>query len=535
MSTAKPQASTQGTKRRALLSVFDKTGLVNFAVALRELGFELVASGGTSSELRAHSVAHHTVESVTGAPEMLHGRVKTLHPKIHGGILANRAVEADLEDLRVNEIDAFHLVVCNLYPFTSNPSVDLIDVGGPTMVRAAAKNHEHVAIVVDPADYAAVIDELRSEIPRAETSAPGLSLVTRHRLARKAFAHTASYDAAIVTWFDNDVLAADELNAPGGLPPTLHLSLERADSLRYGENPHQSGARYRATGIPGCLDGAIQHGGKELSYLNVYDVDAAWRLVHDLAAVADDAAAVAIIKHANPCGTAVASDIATAYRLAHECDPVSAFGGVVASSRVVTEQMAEDLAPVFTEVVVAPGFDPKALALLTARKNLRVIEAPAPDAALFTVRSIAGGYLLQTRDEVIADVMNRESWTAPTDSQPDDDILADLILAWTVCAHVSSNAIVIGSRSQAVGIGAGQQSRVDAAKIAVTKAGARALGGVAASDAFFPFRDGLDVLADAGVRAVIQPGGSVRDDEVIAAANERGIAMVLTGRRHFRH
>ena len=515
--------------KRALLSVYDKTGIVDLAQSLRALGFSLVSSGGTSSALAKAGVEHLSVEDVTGFPEMLDGRVKTLHPAIHGGILARRDLPEHLAAIAEHGIDTIDLVVCNLYPFSSDPSVELIDIGGPSMLRSAAKNHEAVGVVVDPSDYSLVV---------AELSAGGgvLSQSTRTRLARKAFAHTSAYDAAIVAWLDT---RTDD-SATGGFPPTIGLALEHAQTLRYGENPHQSGARYRFVGATSWWDTAVQHGGKELSYLNVYDADAAWRLVHDLGAagstLGDDAApAVAIIKHANPCGAAVADDIATAYRLAHLCDPVSAFGGIVAINRRVPITLAEQLAPVFSEVVIAPGYDDDALELLLAKKNLRVLTASAPGTSKYVVRSIDGGLLVQTPDLATDDLARGEDWTVVTERAPSDREWLDLRAAWTVCAHVSSNAIVIGAEGQAFGIGAGQQSRVDAAEIAVRKAADRAIGGVCASDAFFPFRDGLDLVAKAGVKAVIQPGGSVRDNEVIAAANEHGIAMVFTGRRHFRH
>jgi phosphoribosylaminoimidazolecarboxamide formyltransferase/IMP cyclohydrolase len=381
------------------------------------------------------------------------------------------------------------------------------------MVRASAKNHAHVGVVVDPSDYEGVLDELRAD--------GSLGAPTRRALARKAFAHTAAYDAAIVTWFD---AAADE---PAVLPPTMHLALERAQDLRYGENPHQQGARYRRIGARSWWDEAVQHGGKELSYLNLFDTEAAWRLVHRF-----DGPAAVIVKHANPCGVAVADDIVTAYQRAHACDPVSAFGGIVALNRVVTRPLADALAPVFTEVVVAPGFEPDALEVLLAKKNLRVMTAPAPTTPALDVRAIDGGLLVQQTDPVSLD---QASWRVVTTVAPTVEQLADLSFAWSVCAAVSSNAIVLAADGQAVGIGAGQQNRVDSARIASDKAAGRAVGGVCASDAFFPFRDGLDVVAQAGVRAVIQPGGSMRDDEVIAAADEHGIAMVLTGQRHFRH
>jgi phosphoribosylaminoimidazolecarboxamide formyltransferase/IMP cyclohydrolase len=380
------------------------------------------------------------------------------------------------------------------------------------MVRAAAKNHAGVGIVVDPADYTAVLDELRR--------AGALGAATRRALARKAFAHTAAYDAAIVAWLDGP---------DAGLPPTLHLSLERAQELRYGENPHQVGARYRRMGATGWWDDAVQHGGKALSYLNLFDTEAAWRLVHDLGT---DAPAAAIIKHANPCGVAIAGDIATAYVRAHECDPVSAFGGIVAVNRVVPVALAEAIAGVFTEVVVAPGYEGDALEVLAARKNLRVLEAPPPGTEALDVRSIDGGLLVQEVDRFVAD---RSTWRVAGRTQPTREQWRDLELAWRVCAHVTSNTIVLVADGQAVGIGAGQQNRLDAARIAAEKAAGRAKGGAAASDAFFPFRDGLDACASAGVAAVIEPGGSVRDDEVIAAADEHGIALVFTGERHFRH
>ena len=509
------------SRHRALLSVYDKTGIEALAAGLVELGFELVSSGGTSTVLGAAGIAHLSVEDVTGFPEMLGGRVKTLHPRLHAGILADRSVAEHVETIAAHDIAPIDLVVCNLYPFRSNPSIELIDVGGPSMVRAAAKNYAHVGVLVDPSAYESVLAELRG-------AGGVLSDATRRQLARDAFAHTAAYDAAIVTWFD----APD----PGGVgdvefPSSLHLSLEHAQSLRYGENPHQQGARYRFEGQQSWWDSAIQHGGKELSFLNVFDADAAWRIAHELG----EGPAVAIIKHANPCGAAVAGDIATAYRHAHLCDPVSAFGGVVAINRVVPVELATSLADVFTEVVIAPGYDPEALAVLTAKKNLRVLTATAPQTPRFTVRSVDGGLLLQDPDDVLKDIEAHASWKVVTKATPTATQWRDVLFAWAVAAHVSSNAIVIANDGQAVGIGAGQQSRVDAASIAVRKAADRARGGVCASDAYFPFRDGLDLVAAAGVSVVVQPGGSVRDAEVIAAADGHGIAMVMTGVRHFRH
>ena len=498
--------------RRALLSVYDKTGLADLAGHLAELGWELVSSGGTAAALGDAGVPVVAVEDVTGFPEMLGGRVKTLHPRLHAGILADRSRPEHMATIEEHDIAPIDLVVCNLYPFRSDPSVELIDVGGPSMVRAAAKNHDAVTVVVDPADYGAVVAELRA----TGDVSPG----TRRRLAAAAFAHTAAYDAAIAAWLSGG--HDDEL------PATLCLEAHRAQELRYGENPHQAGARYRLAGAASWWDGATQRGGKQLSYLNLYDTEAAWRLVHELG----DGPAAVVVKHANPCGAAVAADVTTAYRLAHECDPTSAFGGIVALNRPVPLPLAEALAPVFTEVVVAPGFDPAALAVLTEKKNLRVLEAPEPGNDRLHVRSIDGGLLVQQADPVSTDT---SSWRVVTRRVPTEAEWRDLVLAWVVAARTTSNTIVLAADGQAVGIGAGQQSRIDAARIAREKAGDRARGGAGASDAFFPFRDGLDAVADAGVAAVVQPGGSVRDDEVIAAADERGLAMVFTGERHFRH
>ncbi len=502
----------------ALLSVYDKSGIVELARGLHDLGWRLLSSGGTAAAVAGAGIPVTDVAELTGFPAILGHRVVTLHPKVHGGILADLADPSHRADLEQWGIEPIALVVVNLYPFHADPGIELIDVGGPAMVRAAAKNHAHVGVVVQPADYGPVLDELRRD--------GSLSAATRRRLARTAFAATAGYDAAIVEWLD-----ATDPAGPSVLPPTLHLSLELAQPLRYGENPHQQGARYRALGRHSWWDDAVQHGGKELSYLNLYDTEAAWKLVN-----AFDEPACVIVKHANPCGVAIGVDatepVADAYVKANACDPVSAFGGIVAVNRPVTEAMATALAPVFTEVVVAPGYDPAALAVLTAKKNLRVLSAPTPYGAALDLRSIDGGLLAQQVDPVATD---RAAWQVVTSAQPSAEQWDDLVFAWRVCAAVSSNAIVVAKDRQALGIGAGQQNRLDSARIAVERAGARVAGGVGASDAFFPFRDGLDALAAAGVRAVIQPGGSVRDAEVIAAADEHGIAMVFTGERHFRH
>lgn len=512
---------------RALLSLYDKTGLEAFARGLSGLGFELVATGRTAAALGAAGIEHLEVAEVTGAAEMLDGRVKTLHPSIHGGILADRAKPEHLAALEQRGIAPIDLVACNLYPFTSSPSIEMIDVGGPTMVRAAAKNHEHVVVVVDPADYGPVLDELRRE--------GAVSAATRHRLARAAFAHTAAYDAAIVSWLDSGQ-APGGFHAHGSLPPTLHLALERRQSLRYGENPHQAGARYGSLGgAGGWWDAAVQHGGMELSYLNLFDAEAAWRLAHELAELAVGSAAAVIVKHANPCGAAVAADLATAYERAFTVDPMSAFGGIVALPGRLTGELAERIvANAKADVLVTGEIDQAALELFAKkRKNMRVLSAPPPGPERLQLRPIDGGFLVQEPDRFVAD---RSSWRVVTKTAPTEEQWRDLEFAWRVCARTSSNAIVLAKDAVAYGIGCGQQNRVDSAAIAARRAAGRAKGGAAASDAFLgPFRDGLDACADAGVAAVIQPGGSLRDDEIIAAADERGLAMVLTGERHFRH
>lgn len=512
---------------RALLSVYDKTGLEAFAKGLTEVGFELLASGKTAAFLADAGIPHREVAEVTGAPEMLGGRVKTLHPVIHGGILADRSKPEHLADLEAQGIGTIDLVACNLYPFAAEPSVEMIDVGGPTMVRAAAKNHEHVTVVVRPEDYGPVLDELRRE---GEVSAG-----TRRRLARTAFAHTAAYDAAVVGWLDGAGAGSAGDEGAGVLPPTVHLALERAEPLRYGENPHQAGARYRPVGgRRGWTDGAVQHGGVPLSYLNLFDADAAWRLVHELLELEPQGAAAVIVKHANPCGAAVGPDLATAYARAFEADPMSAFGGIVALSAPVDAALAEQMvANPLADVVIAPGYEPEALARFAARrKNMRVLAAPAPGSDPLALRQIDGAWLVQEADRFVAE---RGSWRVAGKVEPPPDLWGDLELAWRVCARTGSNAVVVARGGQILGVGCGQQSRVEAAAIAARKAAGRAAGGVGASDAFFPFRDGLDELAAAGVAAVVQPGGSLRDDEVTAAADELGIAMVMTGERHFRH
>jgi phosphoribosylaminoimidazolecarboxamide formyltransferase/IMP cyclohydrolase len=501
---------------RVLMSVYDKTGLADFARGLVELGHQLIASGGTAAALEAADIPHVTVESVTGAPELLGGRVKTLHPRLHAGILADLANPSHRDDLAGQSIDPIGLVVCNLYPFQTDPSIELIDVGGPSMVRAAAKNWAHVGSVVDPGSYGAVLEELRRD--------GVLSDDLRRRLAAAAFAHTAAYDAAIANWF-----AAQDGDE---LPATLHLSLEKAQTLRYGENPHQRGARYRQTDQPSWWDDVVQHGGLALSYLNLYDADAAWRLAHQLADLGPTAAVV--VKHANPCGAAVAADLLTAYDRAFECDPMSAFGGIVALTAPVTEAVAAEMVGnARADVLIAPSYEPAALELFaTKRKSMRVLAAPPPDTDQWHLRQISGGWLVQDPYRFAS---GRDQWRVVTAAQPTEEHWRDIELAWRVCAAVKSNAIVLAAGGMALGIGGGQQNRVTPGEIATARAAGRAKGGAAASDAFFPFRDGLDAVAAAGVASVIQPGGSVRDEEVIAAADEHGLVMVLTGERQFQH
>jgi phosphoribosylaminoimidazolecarboxamide formyltransferase / IMP cyclohydrolase len=506
--------------RRALLSVWDKEGLTDFGRGLAELGVGLVSTGSTAGSLREAGLEVTSVEEVTGFPEMMGGRVKTLHPAIHGGILADKSRPAHLEEIARHGIETVDLVAVNLYPFEATVAkggspeeiIEQIDIGGPTLVRAAAKNHGSVAVVVSPERYAEVLDALRSH--------GGVPKDLRLVLAEEAFAHVALYDAAIAGWF------GDQLERPEP-PPAVTLGLERVGTLRYGENPHQRAALYREALSPGPLGGAEVLQGKEMSYNNWLDAEAA----RALAGAFDEPAAV-IVKHHNPCGAAVAETGAEAYRKAFASDEVSAFGGVVAFNREVDRSAAEAMAEVFTEVLVAPGFDNGALEAFAARANLRVVRAPLPAGAGLEVRPIDGGALVEDADHVVE---GRADMTVATSRTPTEEQWADLLFAWTVAARVKSNAIVLATGRATVGVGAGQMSRVDAVDIAARKAGGRARGSVLASDAFFPFRDGIDRAAEAGVAAVIQPGGSVRDDQVVAAAEEHGLVMVLTGRRHFRH
>jgi phosphoribosylaminoimidazolecarboxamide formyltransferase/IMP cyclohydrolase len=508
---------------RALLSVYDKSGIVELGAGLVDLGWELVSSGGTAKALADADLPVIKVSDVTGYPEMLGHRVVTLHPAIHGGILADLDLPEHHRDLKANKIEPIGLVISNLYPFGANPGIEMIDIGGPAMVRAAAKNFAHVGVVVDPDDYSVVLAELHAN--------GSLGLETRRRLARKAFAHTAAYDAAIVGWLDGDEL----------LPPTLHLALERTpDVLRYGENPHQSAAPYRpmsgSTSLAGgstWLDDAVLRNGIPLSYLNIYDADAAMQLVYDLGSSGDEPAVV-IVKHANPCGVAVSKDLATAYQLALECDERSAFGGVVALNREVDAATAERMvAGPQADVVVAPGYAAGVVEMLAKRrKNTRVLESPEPQTPKLHLRQLAGGFLAQ---DSVHFASKRDQWRVVTKAAPTEEQWRDTELAWRICGHVRSNAIVLVKDGQAVGIGAGQQNRVESGEIATKKADGRAKGGACASDAFYPFPDGVEAAAKAGVAVVVQPGGSVGDDAVIATADELGIAMVFTGERHFLH
>jgi len=499
---------------RALLSVSDKARLPDLARALHDLGVELVSSGGTASAIEAAGVPVTRVEEVTGSPEMLDDRVKTLHPHIHGGLLADLSKESHRRDLDEHRIRPFELVVSNLYPFSERPGIDTIDIGGPAMVRAAAKNHAWVAVVTSPGQYDTLLGELRANDCT-------LGDDTRRALALEAFAHTAAYDAAIVRWLQE----GDEL------PRHLLLALERTDeALRYGENPHQHAARYRHRGSRSWWDGTTQHAGLALSYLNFYDADAAWRLVHDLG----PQPACAIIKHANPCGVAVADDPATAYQRALECDERSAFGGIVALNRPIDAATVDRMvAGPQADVVVAPGYAEGVVdALRAKRKNTRLLEAPAPDGGALDFRQISGGFLVQQPHHFAA---RRDDWRVVTKVAPTPEQWRDLEFAWRVCGHVKSNAIVLAKDLQAVGIGAGQQNRVEAGEIAAKKAAGRARGGACASDAFYPFPDGVEAAASAGVAAVIQPGGAMRDEAVVEVADELGLAMVFTGERHFLH
>ncbi|HMH59347.1 MAG TPA: bifunctional phosphoribosylaminoimidazolecarboxamide formyltransferase/IMP cyclohydrolase [Galbitalea sp.] len=498
--------------RRALVSVSDKTNLIELATALSAAGVEIVSTGSTASTIAAAGIPVTQVAEVTGYPESLDGRVRTLHPAIHSGLLADLRLESHEAELAAQGIEPFELVVSNLYPFveaiaagaTGDAAIEQIDIGGPTMVRASAKNYANVAIVTSPASYPLVYKAL---------ALAGTTLAQRRRLATEAFAHTAAYDRAVADWF------------AGG--ETFEVSGTLSTSLRYGENSHQPAALYVTHGGHGIAQ-AIQLGGKEMSYNNYVDADAALRAAYDFAGPT-----VAIIKHANPCGIATAGDIADAHAQAHACDPVSAYGGVIAANRILTLAAAQSIKPIFTEVVIAPGYEPDALALLQTKKDLRILQLPDGFAREKTeFKQLSGGILVQDADAHFAPF---EEWTLAAGEPADAATRADLEFAWRACRAVKSNAILLAHDGASVGVGMGQVNRVDSCNLAVMRAGDRARGSVAASDAFFPFPDGAQILIDAGVRAIVQPGGSIRDQQVIDAAAEAGVTMYLTGERHFFH
>ena len=576
--------------RRALISVYDKTGLLPLAHALADAGVEIVSTGSTAATIAAAGLAVTPVEEVTGFPECLEGRVKTLHPAVHAGILADRRKPDHLDQLATLGVTPIDLVVVNLYPFTDTVAsgapfdacVEQIDIGGPTMVRAAAKNHPAVAVVTSPDRYEDVAAAVREG---------GFTLAGRRRLAAEAFAHTAAYDAAVSTWMAAQIEAGDvahatdsaevEVSGPAAPPAYVGVGYERLASLRYGENPHQRAAVYRIAGASGGVAGARQLHGKAMSYNNYTDTDAAVRAAYDHG----QAVTVAVVKHANPCGIAVsaAGDVAEAHRKAHACDPVSAYGGVIATNATVTAEMARQIKPIFTEVVAAPAFDDEAVKILSTKKNLRLLVVEAPQREGYEIKQVSGGAVIQERDVLSADGDDPATWTLAAGPAADDDLLAELAFAWRSVRAVRSNAVLLAQGGATVGVGMGQVNRVDSCKLAVERANTlgarstgdaaadspqkdraeqvekgavgggdaaevlgdptgeaasapeRARGSVAASDAFFPFADGLQVLIDAGVRAVVQPGGSIRDQEVIDAAQAAGVTMYLTGTRHFAH
>ncbi|WP_309322208.1 bifunctional phosphoribosylaminoimidazolecarboxamide formyltransferase/IMP cyclohydrolase [Actinomyces stomatis] len=566
--------------RRALVSVYDKTGLVPLARALADAGVEIVSTGSTAATIAAAGLAVTPVEEVTGFPECLEGRVKTLHPAVHAGILADRRKPDHLDQLGTLGVTPIDLVIVNLYPFTDTVAsgapfdacVEQIDIGGPTMVRAAAKNHPAVAVVTSPNRY----DDVAAAVREG-----GFTLTDRRRLAAEAFAHTAAYDAAVSTWMAGQIetdgiadtadAAESEASRSAAPPAYVGVGYERLASLRYGENPHQRAAVYRTAGASGGVAGARQLHGKAMSYNNYTDTDAAVRAAYDHG----QAVTVAVVKHANPCGIAVsaAGDVAEAHRKAHACDPVSAYGGVIATNSVVTAEMAHQVKPIFTEVVAAPAFDDEAVEILSTKKNLRLLVVEPPERDGYEIKQVTGGAVIQERDVLSADGDDPSTWTLAAGPAADDALLADLAFAWRSVRAVRSNAVLLAHDGATVGVGMGQVNRVDSCKLAVERANTlgtrstgdaalegpqqekgavggadaaevladaaaapqRARGAVAASDAFFPFADGLQVLIDAGVRAVVQPGGSIRDQEVIDAAQAAGVTMYLTGTRHFSH
>ena len=518
--------------RRALVSVYDKTGLEELVRGLHDAGVTLVSTGGSAKLIEGLGLPVTKVEDLTGFPECLDGRVKTLHPRVHAGILADRRLDSHVQQLADLEVEPFDLVVSNLYPFTQTVAsgatpdecVEQIDIGGPSMVRAAAKNHPSVAIVTSPERYADVL---------AAVGAGGFTLDERRALAAEAFVHTASYDVAVASWMGNVLTDSSDGT---GFPSWMGATWERSATLRYGENPHQPAALYRSGHGPAGLAGAEQLHGKEMSYNNYVDTDAARRAAYDF-----DEPAVAIIKHANPCGVAVGGDVAQAHARAHACDPVSAFGGVIAANRPVSVEMARQVAEVFTEVIVAPGYDEGAVEVLQGKKNIRILVCEAPERGTVETRPVSGGLLVQHRDAFQAEGDDPAGWTLATGEAASEEVLADLAFAWRACRSAKSNAILLAKDGASVGIGMGQVNRVDSCKLAVERANSlaegteRARGAVAASDAFFPFEDGPQVLIDAGVTAIVQPGGSVRDELTIEACKAAGVTMYFTGTRHFFH
>ena len=513
--------------RRALISVYDKTGLAELARGLHEAGIDIVSTGSTAKTIAGTGVPVTRVEEVTGFPEVLDGRVKTLHPRIHAGLLADQRKPEHVAALADLGVDAFDLVVVNLYPFTEtvdsgadiDECVEQIDIGGPSMVRAAAKNHPSVAVVVDPLGYDGVL---------AAARAGGFTLDERKKLAALAFRHTATYDVAVASWMAS-TLAPEQ--PPQPLPAWFAGTWRRTAVLRYGENPHQQAALYSDDSAWPGLAQAEQLHGKEMSYNNFTDADAAWRAAFD-----HEETCVAVIKHANPCGIAISSiSVADAHRKAHECDPLSAFGGVIAANTEVSVEMAETVADIFTEVIIAPAYEEGAVDILARKKNIRVLVASQPPRGGTELRQISGGLLLQERDRIDAPGDDPNNWTLATGAPADPATLADLKFAWRTCRAVKSNAIVIAANGATVGVGMGQVNRVDAARLAVERGGERVRGAVAASDAFFPFPDGLETLTAAGVKAIVHPGGSMRDDIAKEAAAKAGVTLYLTGARHFAH
>jgi phosphoribosylaminoimidazolecarboxamide formyltransferase/IMP cyclohydrolase len=529
--TTQQQPDGRRPIKRALVSVYDKSGLEELVTGLHRSGVAIVSTGSTAGRIADAGVPVTKVEELTGFPECLDGRVKTLHPKVHAGILADLRLESHRAQLEELGIEPFDLVVSNLYPFTETVAsgaapdecVEQIDIGGPSMVRAAAKNHPSVAIVTSPTRYADVL---------AAVERGGFTLQERQGLAAEAFVHTATYDVAVASWMGN---VLTDTSDGTGFPAWMGATWDKSAVLRYGENPHQRAALYTNGYAPQPgLAQATQLHGKEMSYNNYVDADAARRAAYDF-----DEPAVAIIKHANPCGIAVGADVAEAHRKAHACDPLSAFGGVIATNVPVSRAMAEQVAEIFTEVVVAPGYEDGAVEVLSGKKNIRLLQCAPLERGGVELRPVSGGLLLQARDNVDASVDgggdDPSAWTLAAGDPASDEVLADLAFAWKACRSVKSNAILLASDGASVGVGMGQVNRVDSARLAVARAGERAAGSVAASDAFFPFPDGLQILVDGGVKAVVQPGGSVRDEEVVEAARTGGITMYLTGTRHFFH